>query len=196
MKLFRLFTLVLLLLSLLVACDSELIVEPPFFCCRGDTNPINARINTLSEGFQTSQAALAASQYQTNVDDYPVTVFVFSELDTYLADQNLSKDAFLASPKLNDFVATTMLSRMSIFFELSRDEVQTFETLSGDDFVTSNSVRMDDYTVTLDGVGTVDAWRFQVADTQEVVCLLHLRYEPPRSGALCTTTRPFVEFDW
>lgn len=170
--------------------------DPIGIFVNGDFNPISQRLIELPEPFQTSVNALAISSYQPSVDDYRVTVFVFSELDAYLTEQGLSKRAFLASPKLDDFVSTTMLMNQDIYMELYTEDIPTqqLKTLTGDVFAASNRVNIRDFTI--EGNRPVDKFTFEVGE-QEVTCVVHVIRTPSfASASRCETTHPFVEFDW
>ncbi|MEM7737152.1 MAG: hypothetical protein AAF267_15325 [Deinococcota bacterium] len=170
--------------------------DPIGIFVNGDSNPISQRLIELPEPFQTSASALAISSYQPRVDEYPVTVFVFSELDTYLTEQGLSGQAFLASPKLDDFVSTTMLMDQDIYTELYTEDIPTqqLQTLAGDMFTASNRVNIWDFTI--EGNRPVDKFTFEVG-AQEVTCIVHVIRTPNFvSASRCETTQPFVDFNW
>ena len=54
-----------------------------------DPYDMNRRLDAL-EGFQTSAEVIAASRYHKRIDNYPITVFAFSELDAYLEEQGMT----------------------------------------------------------------------------------------------------------
>jgi hypothetical protein len=188
------FIIFLAALVLLNGCSTRLVDD----FLQEDPYDINRRLDAL-EGFQTSADVIAASRYHKRIDNYPITVFVFSELDAYLEEQGMTKQTLLDSPKLDGFVRSTMLSeyRINWVSNASQTQTQQLQTLAGDAFTTSNYKILRDYTVVTDVTDKfpVDAFTFDV-DAQEVTCVLHAKRNPTVTAFLCRTTRPFVEFDW
>ena len=188
------FMIILIILIPLNGCSTRVVDD----FLQEDPYDINRRLDAL-EGFQTSAEVIAASRYHKRIDNYPITVFAFSELDAYLEEQGMTKQALLDSPKLDDFVRSTMLSEYRINWQVNALESQTQQlpTLAGNAFVTSNYETLRDYTVVTDVTNEypVDAFTFDI-DGQEVTCVLHAKHNPTVTAFLCRTTRPFVEFDW
>lgn len=80
-------------------------------------------------------------------DDYPLTLFLTGEdsLKTYLADNNLSEEAFLASPKLAEFYRSQLVYADIDIVGIRSGPVgtsKTFESAAGSN-VTITKVRDD-----------------------------------------------------
>jgi len=118
-----------------------------------------------------------------------LTVFLFTDegLNEYLGTQSISQEAFLAHPRLDDFIAAAMISETSIVETVETGQTVTLTTQAGNDFTVSN--RRD-----------IDAYRRASFDIngQRVTCLEHRHPTPAglASGSVCLTSRPFVAFDW
>lgn len=175
----------LLALFFLISCESGVIVEP---IPSPSSQLISEEIASLPSDYQTNEDAINASSYQTSIDDYPVTLFVFSELDAYLVEQGLSRQAFLESPKLDDFVASNMLAEQSLVDTIVEDDNFTIRMVSGDSFSLT-----DDALAFVRSAQVIFEYQGQF-----FTCLKHISTSTPSSatGTFCTTTRPFMPFEW
>lgn len=185
------------MLVLLSSCTTNR-SDPPGAFSLGLTEDISERLSQL-DAFQTSARVIAASRYHKRIDNYPITVFAFSELDAYLEEQGMTKQMLLESPKLDDFVRSTMLSeyRINWVSNASQTQTQQLQTLAGNTFTTVDYEIIDDYTIDTEfgDEYPVDAFTFDV-EGQKVLCVVHIKRNPFVEAFLCRTTRPFVEFDW
>lgn len=142
-----------------------------------------------SQGSRLSRDALVVySSYREYIDtQQPITVFLFENkgLNAYLGEQRINQNTFLTQPRLEDFIAATMISEISVLE--AADTHQTFElqTLSGDSIQVSNRRPSINGQVLFDMNG------------QEVTCI-ERRFVFPNDGShsVCLTSRPFVAFDW
>jgi hypothetical protein len=197
------FLCVFFVLVFLVACGDGYTpnVCPPAF------EPINAQHSKTTDlcavslatfirnqsGSETSRlsrdALFVNDAYREYVNTQkPLTVFLFTNdgLNQHLSAQGISREAFLAHPRLGEFIAATMVSEISIVETVSAGQTITLQMQAGNNFTVSNR-----HTVNIQT-------RFDI-NGQKAVCIQRRSLvfpEETNSSSVCLTSRPFVAFTW
>lgn len=188
---YPLFAVSLLALSLsAIACNAKPSVDVPMVSIEDSINQEASMGDFEAQAVKTSGIVSELGR-----DDYPLTLFLTGEdnLKAYLADNNLTEEAFLASPKLTEFYKSQLIYADIDIVGIRSGAVgisKTFKSAAGSD-VTIAKVRDDpDSLTTRNGeVNGVPA---------SLWCNEDYNLEPNDPfGMICYTDAPIVrDFVW
>ena len=186
----------LLLLSLLalslifVACDATPTTDPvPYAVDETFNQP------ELADDLEAQAVKASGIISELGRDDYPLTLFLTGEdnLETYLEQQGLTEEAFLAHPKLAEFYNSQL-----IYAEVEIEKLRTAPIGTSQSYTSSAGT---DITLTKvkNAFNEVDGRSGEVNGVpSDLSCYIDYGVNPgDSSGMICYADAPIVEnFDW
>lgn len=183
----------------LTACNKTPVsnpVEPP-----DDTSPryveTQETVDRLAnEGNLAAQAVKASGLYnELSTDDYPFLLMLVESntaLEAYLSEQGLSKETFLAHPKLRNFIEHNLIDSYVDIIKIrsTQNTEVTYTSAAGSDIVLTTAENLDPQkgdVMFANGV-PVEAYCFISGNGGED--------DMQSKGLLCFADAPVMEFDW
>lgn len=193
-------TLSLLLFALcLIGCNKTPVnnpVEPPDDTSPGYVETQETVDRLANEGNLAARAVKASGLYdELSNNDYPFLLTLVESntvLENYLSEQGLSKEAFLAHPKLRNFMEHNLIdSYVDIIKIRSTQNMKvTYTSAAGSEIALTTAENLDPQMgdVIFANSVPVEAYCFVSGNGGED--------DMQSKGLLCFANAPLVEFDW
>lgn len=199
---YKQFLLALLSTVCLAACSgAPTEVTPPPAEQPSDTSQgyveVQEHIDRMADdGYLGAQAVMASGLYDDlSTNEYPFMFMLFesnSKLEAYLSEQGLSKEAFLAHPKLRSFMEHHLIDSYvdTIKIRSTRNIEVTHISAAGAEvvFTTADNLNRENGEVMFANGVPVDPYCLVSGNGAED--------NLQASGLLCDATIPIVDFDW